>query len=99
MAEPLYVGSVARIEADVYDNMEDPRVLADPTTLVLTVTSLTGVVTTYSLADGDVIKVSTGIYYALHPCTEAGRTRYGWISTGANAAAGPGIFTVLGNPT
>lgn len=99
MAEPLYVGSVARIEADVYDNMTEPRVLADPSTLVLTVTSLTGVVTTYSLADDTVIKVSTGIYYALHLCTEPGRTRYGWVSTGANAAAGPGIFPVLGNPS
>ena len=99
MSEPLYVGSVARIEADVYDNMEEPRVLADPTTFVLTVTSLTGVVNTYSLAGGTVIKISTGKYYALHTCASAGRHKRRWVSTGANAAALPGTFEVLEDPS
>lgn len=95
MTEPLYVGSVARIEADVYNNMVDPRVLATPTTLALTVTAvLTGVVSTYTLAGGTVILVSTGVYYALHPCASVGPHTVKWISTGANAAAGPGSFTV-----
>lgn len=95
MSEPLYIGSIARCEADVYNNMVDPRVLADPTTLALTVTSLTGVVSTYTLAGGTVIKVSTGVYYALHTCASAGLHTYKWISTGANAAAQPGSFLVL----
>lgn len=95
MSEPLYIGSPARIEGDVYDNMVDPRVLADPTTLALTVTSLTGVVNTYTLAGGTVIKISTGLYYAIHACVSAGIHTYKWVSTGANAAAKPGSFTVL----
>lgn len=98
MSELLYIGGVARIEADVYDNMEEPRALADPTTLALTVTSLTGVVNTYTLAGGTVIKISTGLYYALHSCISSGIHTYKWISTGANAAAKPGTFEVEVDP-
>ena len=98
MSELLYIGGVARVEGDVYNNMEDPRVLADPTTLALTVTSITGVVSTYTLAGGTVIKISTGKYYALHPCTQSDRHTYKWISTGANAAAKPGTFEVEVDP-
>lgn len=95
MTEPLYIGSVARVEGDVYNNMVDPRELADPTTLTLTVTSLAGVVNTYTLAGGTVVRISTGLYYALHSCISAGLHTYKWVSTGANAAANPGSFTVL----
>lgn len=96
MSEPLYIGSVARCEADVYDNMVDPRALADPTTLTLTVTAvLTGTVSTYTLAGGTVVRVSEGVYYALHTCVSSGVHRLKWVSTGSNAAATVDTFTVL----
>lgn len=96
MSEP-YVGTVERITVTVYDETVTPRVLADPSTMVITVTTLTGVVTTYSLAEDTITRVSVGVYYADHLCEETGLTRVRVVTTGTAAGAKPGQFTVLGD--
>lgn len=96
MSSP-YVGTVERITVTVYDETVSPRVLADPTTMVVTVTSLTGVVTTYSLAEDTITRSSVGVFYCDHLCIEVGLTRVRAVTTGTAAGARPGSFTVLGD--
>lgn len=76
------VGKFKRIVPSSLVNDEPTYEYADPTTVVLTITSPTGVESTKSLAGGTVIKVTLGIFYANVSATEPGTWALEWTTTG-----------------
>jgi hypothetical protein len=66
--------------------LPDPvRAYADPTTISVLVTPPTGAPSTLTLAGGEVIKIKTGVFYAVILSTAAGRWKAVTTSTGAAA--------------
>jgi hypothetical protein len=68
----------------------------DPTTVSLTVTSPSGVVTTYTYAAAQITRTTTGVYTKDITCTEADLWQYVWTGTGAASDVTAGTFTVFG---
>jgi hypothetical protein len=66
----------------------------DPTTVSLTVTTPSGVATTYTYAGSAVTKDSAGVYHKDVTCSEAGDWQYQWTGTGAATDTTLGTFTV-----
>ena len=80
----IYAGSPYRVGAHFEDDTDTD---VDPTTITFTLLSPTGVETAYVYGtDSNVVKVSTGDYYAEVTPTEGGRWRFAWLSTGTNKA-------------
>lgn len=69
-------------------------VATDPTTVALTITTPSGVATTYTFAGGTVSKDSTGVYHKDVTCSEAGEWQYQWVGTGTATDTEVGTFTV-----
>jgi hypothetical protein len=65
------------------------RAYADPATISVLVTAPDGTTTPLTLAGGEVIKIKTGVYYALVVNTAAGRWKAVSTSTGAAAGVEP----------
>lgn len=76
------VGKFKRIVTSSLVNDEPTYEYADPDTVVLTITSPSGVESTKSLAGGTVVKVTLGIFYAKVSTTEPGTWVLEWSTTG-----------------
>lgn len=66
----------------------------DPTTISLTVTTPSGVATTYTHAGGTITKSATGVYTKDVACAESGVWLYLWVGTGAASDAVAGTWVV-----
>jgi hypothetical protein len=83
-----YIGSLVRLSV-VFTDLN--AVLADPTTVVLTVIAPDRTVTT----PGPVVHDSTGNYHFDLQITQAGTWNYEWVAVGALVAVKPGTLEVL----
>lgn len=73
----------------------DPGLLVDPGTVALKVRTPAGVVTTYTYAAAEIVRLSVGKFRkAIVALPTAGVWKYRWEATGANAAVEPGRFGV-----
>lgn len=68
-------------------------VVADPTTITISVRRRNGPITTYTYP-GTITKDSTGVFYADHDVTDEGVYDYRIVGTGAVVTAGEGSFGV-----
>lgn len=81
------IGDVVRLTIQLRVN----GTLTDPTTLVLSVRSPSGAVTTYAWNTApEVIRNSVGDFEARIPAVASGTWRYFWTSTGTAPMAEPG---------
>lgn len=69
-SEKLYIGQTYHVDVLTYNARELPHVLANITTMVVTVKSKAGNVSTYTYPDGGVVKTATGTYYYQHPIAD-----------------------------
>jgi hypothetical protein len=85
MTDPneYYIGQTVRITA----TFKVGGVETDPTTVTLKVKSPSGVTTPYTYSLAELERVSAGVYYKDVALSETGRWSYGWVGTGAVAAA------------
>lgn len=93
MAQWFDIGDVARLSVAFTD---EDAAAADPTAVVLTVKSPSGVTTTPTVTqeeDDDAAPV-TGGYHADVPLTAAGTWLWRWVGTGAVVAATEGHINV-----
>lgn len=67
----------------------------DPTTISLIVTDPEGTATTYTFADTQITKVSTGVYRKAIGCSIAGEWTYQWVGTGTVVDTDAGTWTVF----
>lgn len=68
--------------------------LTEPTTVTLAVTDPSGARTTYTYADGDVTRHSTGVYYRDILLTLPGEWVVHWTGTGAVVATKKAVIKV-----
>lgn len=91
--------------AGAYDKLDSVRVganfknnsgvLTDPTTIVLKVKTPDNVITTYTYgSDAEIIKSSTGKFYADLDISQIGIHFYRWEGSGSLQAAGESKFTI-----
>lgn len=84
------------MQCKALDTSKLPReeyALTDPTTIEVVVTAPSGSYT-YTLANGDVKRVSKGVYYLHVPCTESGQWSFRITTTGDCGAAKRGRWQV-----
>lgn len=75
--------------------MSDPSgVAVDPGTLRLKFKSPSGVITTWLVTAGQVVKDAVGNYHAVIPLPEAGAWRYRWEADAPNQGAAEGVLNV-----
>jgi hypothetical protein len=90
MADRWVVGDTPHLQ----NSFRDGDTLTDPGTVTLTVTDPEGVATSYTHADGELVRASTGEYYRNHLVDQPGKWAYRWTVTGAVADISDGTFTV-----
>lgn len=84
------VGDLVRVSAEFRD---DSDALADPTAVELKFRTPAGVVTTWQVEAGEIVKDATGKYHADINITANGRWAYKFIGTGAvQAVEEAGLF-------
>lgn len=89
------LGDLVTVRAVFKDPTEDPEVVQDPDTVSLSVTTPSGIVTTYVYnTDDEVVKDDTGMYSSEIDCEEAGFWHYRWWSSGVGQAAQEARFEV-----
>jgi hypothetical protein len=84
-------GDIVRVTAS-FTNSAGAAV--DPSSLQLQYQPPTNVTTALAYGDGNVIKSSSGLYYADLAVNSSGTWKYRWNGTGSNAAAAEGMFQV-----
>lgn len=85
------VGDLLRLKATFTDV---DGAVADPSTVTVTVLAPSGTETEKTYAAGDLVRVSTGIYYYDFTVTESGRHYFTWDAGGAYVASDQGAFQV-----
>jgi hypothetical protein len=83
------------LEVQIKDNnpfSETYGQLVDPGGLELIVQPAGGEPTTYTYADAEIVKASTGVYYYIVPADVSGQWSYRWIATGEYAGATNQMF-------
>jgi len=81
-------------QVTVQDTITLNGVLTDPTTVACKVEKPDGTITAYTLALGQVVKVSTGVYTYTITTDADGHWRYRFEATGPGEGAGEGVFFV-----
>lgn len=96
MSDEVALGNTLRTNLTVKDDL---GALADPATLTLTVTTPSGVATIYTYpTDSQVVKLSTGLFYAEFVLTEIGLWEYLWSTTTPARSEGDEVY-VVARPT
>ena len=91
MATTYDVGDVVRMTGTFAQN----GTATDPSTVAIQIRTPVGAVVTYTYGtDAEVVKSSTGVFYADYTVTGSGQHWYRWVSTGTGAAAEEGHFEV-----
>ena len=72
----------------------DANALVDPTTVTLKIHNPNGTISSYTYADGYVVKDSTGVYHYDFLPTTQGNYVYRWEGTGNAIASGQGAFFI-----
>ena len=86
------IGDRRKLTCEVRD--EDGTLLA-PDALVFTMREPDGTLTTYDLADEEMILDSVGLYHVYWDCTQAGKHFWRWAASGNVGAAEESSFKVL----
>ena len=91
MANTYFIGTTVRSQVTFKDTS---GTLSDPTTVQVTYMDPTGAEFTKTLAAGQVIKASTGVYYFDIDTNYSGNYQLRWLGGGSFNASGQDYFIV-----